>query len=153
MFRTWTNAPPSKLRLEVEPHVKFALYQALASPRLEIKLADAESLGGDVWKVRVGVANTGWLNTEVTAWAQKHKIVLPITVDIAGATPIEGGSRVKLGQLSGRAAFAVNGDAKSDGTPDRALHSWLVRGKRGDTVTITAAHQRAGTVTASVVLP
>lgn len=152
MFRTWINAPASKLRAEVEPHVKFALYQALASPRLEIKLAEAESLGGDVWRVRVGIANTGWLNTEVTAWAKNHKIVLPITLDIAGATPIEGGSRVKLGQLVGRVAFAVNGDGKSDGTPDRALHSWLVRGKRGDAVTITAAHQRAGTVTTSVTL-
>ena len=153
MFRTWVNAPPSRLRDEVAPHAKFAVYQALASPRLEIKLADAASLGGGVWQLRVGIANTGWLGTEITAWAEKNKIVLPLTIEIAGATPVEGGSRVKLGQLAGRSAFRVNGNAKSDGTPDRVLHTWLVRAKRGETVTITAVHQRAGTATVSIVLP
>lgn len=153
MFRTWINAPLSRLRDEVAPHAKFAVYQALASPRLEIKLADADSLGGDVWRVRIGIANTGWLGTEITALANKNKIVLPLTAEITGATPVEGGARVKLGQLAGRSAFRVSGDGKSDGTPDRVLHSWLVRAKRGNTVTITATHQRAGTATVAIVLP
>jgi hypothetical protein len=152
-FRIWGNAPPSRLHNEVAPHAKFAVYQALASPRLEIKLADAESLGSDVWRVRVGIANTGWLGTEITAFANKSKIVLPLTAEITGATPVEGGARVKLGQLAGRSGFRVSGDGKSDGTPDRVLHSWLVRAKRGDTVTITAVHQRAGTATVAIVLP
>lgn len=152
-FRIWINAPPSRLSDEVAPHAKFAVYQALASPRLEIKLADAESLGGDMWRVRVGIANTGWLGTEITAFANTNKIVLPLTAEISGATPVEGGARVKLGQLAGRSAFRVSGDGKSDGTPDRVLHSWLVRGKRGETVTITAVHQRAGTATVAIVLP
>ncbi len=152
-FRIWINAPASRIRSEVEPHAKFAVYQALASPRLQIKLADAESLGGDVWRVRVGISNTGWLGTEVTAFASKNKIVLPITAEIAGATPVDGGARVKLGQLAGRSAFRVSGEGKSDGTPDRVLHSWLVRARRGDTVTITAAHQRAGVATVAIELP
>ena len=152
-FRTWGNAPLSHLRNEVAPHAKFAVYQALASPRLEIKLADAESLGGDVWRVRVGIANTGWLGTEITDFANKNKIVLPLTVEIAGAKPMEGGARVKLGQLAGRCAFRVSGDGKSDGTPDRVLHSWLVSAKRGDSVTITAVHQRAGSAIVVIVLP
>jgi hypothetical protein len=33
------------------------------------------------------------------------------------------------------------------------MHSWLVRGKKGQTITLTATHQRAGTAVASVVLP
>jgi hypothetical protein len=49
--------------------------------------------------------------------------------------------------------FRVSGDAKSDGTPDRVMHTWLVRGKKGQTITLTATHQRAGTAVASVVLP
>lgn len=152
-FRIWINAPQSRLSDEVAPHAKFAVYQALASPRLEIKLADAESLGGDMWRVRVGIANTGWLGTEITAFANTNKIVLPLTAEISGVTSVEGGARVKLGQLAGRSAFRVSGDGKSDGTPDRVLHSWLVRAKRGETVTITAVHQRAGTATVAIVLP
>ena len=155
-FRIWTNAPPSKLRDEVKEHVHFALFQALASPRIEIKLADAQSVGDGVWRVRMGIANTGWLGTEISAWAHKHRIVLPLTAQIDGVAAgdlVDGAPRVKLGQLEGRVYFRVSGSAQSDGTPDRVLHSWLVRGKKGKTITLTATHQRAGTAVASVVLP
>ena len=152
-IKTWSNAPASKLRDEVAPHVHFAIYQALASPRLEIKRAEAESLGNGVYKVEIGIANTGWLGTEISEWAHKNKIVLPLTAEISGATLVEGAPRVKLGQLDGRVKFRVSGDAKSDGTPDRVLHSWLVRGEKGQRVTLTATHQRAGVASAVVELP
>jgi len=151
-FRTWTNAPASKLRDEVAPHVLFALYQALASPRLEIKLADAEALGDGVWRVRVGIANTGWLSTEISAWAHKNHIVLPITSEIAGVDLVDGAPRVKLGQLDGRVKYRVSGDGKSDGTPDRVLHSWLVRGNKGTNVTLTVRHPRCGETTTTLTL-
>ncbi|NBX13360.1 MAG: hypothetical protein EBR06_06030, partial [Acidimicrobiia bacterium] len=107
MFHIWTNAPSSLLRAEVAAHADVAIYQAMASPRLEIKLAEATSLGGDVWKVRLGVANTGWLPTTVTQHAKKMKIVLPAVVEISGANRsaievIEGEAKVRIGQLEGR---------------------------------------------------
>lgn len=104
----------------------------------------------------MGIANTGWLGTEISAWAHKHRIVLPLTAQIDGVAVgdlVDCAPRVKLGQLDGRVHFRVSGDAKSDGTPDRVLHSWLVRGKKGQTITLTATHQRAGTAVATVVLP
>jgi hypothetical protein len=152
-IKTWSNAPASKLRDEVAPHVHFAIYQALASPRLEIKRANAEALGNGVYKVEIGIANTGWLGTEISEWAHKNKIVLPLTAEISGATLVEGAPRVKLGQLDGRVKFRVSGDAKSDGTPDRVLHSWLIRGEKGQRVNLTARHQRAGVASAVVELP
>jgi murein tripeptide amidase MpaA len=154
---TWTNAPSSMLKAEVAPHTDVAIYQAMASPRLEIKLADAAPLGNDVWRVRVGVANTGWLPTDVTKHARAKKIVLPATVEIngpGGAAPdlVEGEARVRIGQLEGRAKFLLDGGAMSDGTPDRHLHTWLVRGRAGSTLAVTATHPRAGTATATVTL-
>lgn len=151
-FHLWSNAPASHLRAEVEPHAKFAVYQALASPRLEIKSLEAKRITEELWRVRVGVANTGWLATHVTAWALKHGIVLPVTVTISGVEVSEGSTRAKLGQLDGRVKFRVSGDGKSDGTPDRASHTWLVTGKQGDVVTVSANHQRAGSVSATIVL-
>jgi hypothetical protein len=151
----WTNAPASCLKAEVAPHAEVAIYQAMASPRLEIKLADATSLGGDVWRVRVGVANTGWLPTDVSQHARSMKIVLPAVVEIGGAHGVdlvEGEARVRIGQLEGRAKFLLDGGAMSDGTPDRHLHSWLVRAPSGTSLTITASHQRAGTVSTSITL-
>lgn len=157
---TWTNAPSSMLKAEVAPHTDVAIYQAMASPRLEIKLAEAHSLGSDVWRVRVGVANTGWLPTDVTQHARSMKLVLPVTIEIGasgGASSgvldlVEGEARVRVGQLAGRAKYLLDGGAMSDGTPDRHLHTWLVRGRAGSTLAVTATHPRAGTSTATITL-
>jgi hypothetical protein len=65
---------------------------------------------------------------------------------------VGGEARVKAGQLEGRSSFLLNGGLNSDGTPDRTLHEWLVKAPRGTTLTLTAAHQRAGTVTTTLTL-
>ena len=157
MFHIWTNAPSSLLRAEVEAHADVAIYQAMASPRLEIKLAEATSLGGDVWKVRLGVANTGWLPTTVTQHAKKMKIVLPAVVEISGANGssvevIEGEARVRIGQLDGRSKVLLDGGAMSDGTTDRHLQTWIIRAESGSVVTLSASHQRAGSASTTVTL-
>ncbi len=182
-FNVWTNPPKGKILAEVAPHVDFAVYQALVSPKLEIKVAEAESIGAGLYKVKLGLANTGWLGTTVSKWADKHDIVLPITAMIAtsaaasAAVAVVGAGagvdanvgagkesgrplelldgfapKVKLGQLDGRAKFLVSGDAKNDGTPDRCLHFWVVRGEPGQQIKLTATHPRAGTAEATVTL-
>ncbi|MGA0377771.1 MAG: M14 family metallopeptidase [Ilumatobacteraceae bacterium] len=159
-FHTWTNAPSSRLKAEVAPHTEVAVYQAMASPRLEIKLADATALGGDVWRVRLGVANTGWLPTDITQHARRKKIVLPAVLEIAAAGSaaagpldlVEGDARVRIGQLEGRSKHLLDGGAMSDGTPDRRLHTWLVRASGGTTISLTASHQRAGTARTTITL-
>ena len=151
-FHIWSNPPGGHLKAEVAPHAEFAVYQALASPRIEILLADAERLGDDTWRVRVGVANTGWLPTYVTEYAKKHDLVQPLTVSIEGAEPVGAPARVKLGQLAGRQALRINGWALNDGTADRALHTFVVRAAAGSTVTLVAEHPRAGRVTSAVTL-
>jgi murein tripeptide amidase MpaA len=152
-FHVWSNSPAGHLRAEVAPHAEFAVHQALASPCLEILLADAERLGDDTWRLQVGVANTGWLPTYVSQWAKKHHLVQPLTVEVAGAEPIGSAARVQLGQLAGRLEVRVNGWGLNDGTPDRALHTWVVRAAPGAEVTVTADHQRAGRATATITLP
>ena len=156
-FHIWTNAPSALLRAEVAAHADVAIYQAMASPRLEIKLAEAISLGGDVWKVRLGVANTGWLPTTVTQHAKKMKIVLPAVVEIAGpggssVDLVEGEARVRIGQLEGRSKMLLDGGAMSDGTSDRHLHTWVVRAKSGTTLVLSASHQRAGSASTTLTL-
>lgn len=148
----WINAPSSKLRAEIAAHAEVAVYQAMASPRLEIKHTRAESLGEDVWRIELGVANTGWLGTEVTKLAHNHKLVLPITVEISGATTVGCDARAKVGQLSGRSMFLLNGGAMSDGTPDRVMHSWVVRASRGTEVALMVRHPRCGEVSTTLKL-
>ena len=152
-FRIWTNAPASHLHATVKQHARFAVYQALAAPQIEIKRLHAERVGEGVWRVIASIANTGWLGTEISALARKHRVVLPLIAEIRGATVLDGPARVQLGQLDGRVKFRINGDAKSDGTPDRVQHSWLVQGEAGTQIAVRAVHQRAGSTEASITLP
>ena len=150
-LHTWTNPPLSRLRQEVEPHADFAVYQALCSPMLEVPHCRAEALGDDTWRVEAGISNTGWLPTDVSALARKQHLVKPVTVEIEGLSAdrfdvLDGPARRKLGQLAGRAALRFTDG--NDGTPDRALATWLVRAPAGSTVRITAAHDRAGRASA-----
>lgn len=152
-FHLYGNAPEPLLAAEVAPHAAFAVHQALASPRIEILAATASSLGDGLWRVEVGIANTGWLPTSITAKAAKDNLVLPLTAELQlpdGAEIVGGANRVKLGQLTGRSGFQLNGGSRNDGTPDRVLATWIVRAASVAGITARAVHERAGTVHAAV---
>ncbi len=143
----WTNPPPARLADEVRPHARFAVAQALASPCLAVRRARATDLGGSTWRVELGVANTGWLPTYVTARAKKENLVLPLVAELAapeGVRIVDGPARRQLDQLEGRAAMRFS--AAVDGTPDRALVTWVVEAPPGTEIELVARHPRAGTV-------
>ncbi len=142
-IHVWQNAPGSRLLDEVRPHAEFAVYQALCSPRLEVPHAKVERLADDVWRVEVGIANSGFLPTYITERAKRERLVLPLVAELAGAEVLGGSARLELGQLGGRLdhRFAFG---KNDGTPERVLAAWTVRAAAGTSVTVTATHQRAG---------
>jgi len=145
------------LAAEVSPHADFAIHQALASPRLEISRIEVVALGEDLWRIRVGVSNSGWLPTEISAHARREHLVLPIRASLhrsdgTEASTVGGPATVRLGQLSGRAAMNLGGRPMSDGTPDRLVHEWTARGPIGSELTVEVSHQRAGRVTARIEL-
>jgi hypothetical protein len=143
---SWTNPPPDLLLAEVDRHADFAVAQALAAPSVEIRHARAQPVGDDTWRVVIGVANTGWLPTTVSARARHDGLVRPILADVVGdAADIEvldGPVRRKLGQLAGASSVRFTNSTAS--TPDRTSCSWLVRANPGTTVTVHVVHQRAG---------
>jgi murein tripeptide amidase MpaA len=149
---TWTNPPLHLLHDEVASHADFAVFQALASPRLEIVHSATESLGDGVWRIDIGVANTGWLPTDVSALARKENLVKPIRASLTGddVTVVGSPSRRQLGQLEGRAELRFSNG--NDGTPDRVLVSWTVQASAGATVEVAVDHPRCGHVTATLTL-
>jgi hypothetical protein len=150
VLNSWANPPLAHLATEVQGHADFAIHQALAAPELEIVHTAVRSLGADTWRVEVGLANTGWLPTEVSERAKKERLVRPIVATLDGGEVVGGPTRLELGQLEGRVAsrFAH----WNDGTPDRALATWVVRAPARTRLHVTATHPRAGTATAEVVL-
>jgi hypothetical protein len=153
---TWTNPPEHLLPAEVAGHADFAVHQALCSPRLELVHTSVTRLGdtadGATWRVEAGVANTGWLATDVSQLARKQRLVKPITAELTGdgVAVVGGPARLQLGQLEGRAALRFRNG--SDGTPDRVLASWVVSARPGTLAEIVAKSDRTGRISAQVVL-
>jgi len=90
------------------------------------------------------------LPTDVTARARKANLVRPIVAELTGATVIGGPARQQLAQLDGRAAARFG--FWHDGTPDRALVTWIVEADAATEVELTARHDRAGSVRTTLAL-
>ena len=149
----WSNPPPALLRAEVAPHAAFAVAQALASPCLRVRHHGVVDLGGGSWRVEVGIANTGWLPTYVSARAKKLNLVLPLVAELVGdgATVVGGPARLQLGQLEGASASRFTWP--NDASQDRVLASWTVQAEPGTTVMVTVNHERAGRLEVELTLP
>ena len=132
-------------------------WQAMTLPKLETLKTEVEALGGDAWRVRLAVHNTGYLPSYVTKRALERKMMRGVVYEIElplGATLAAGKARVEGGQLEGRAskptlqAFLPNADL----TGDRGQCEWTIKAPRGTTVQVTARHDRAGRIRENIVL-
>ncbi|MFZ5917761.1 MAG: M14 family metallopeptidase [Chloroflexota bacterium] len=149
------NPPPHLLEKEIAPFAGWMVWHLLISPRLELFEASAKPLGENTYLLRLVVHNTGWLPTYVTRQALQNKLVrgLVCQIDLPQGASLETGQiREELGQLEGRAykpCVPAMYDP-TDATEDRLKVEWVVRAPAGGTVTLTARHDRAGTVVATV---
>jgi hypothetical protein len=128
------------------------VWHALISPRLEVLDASATALGSDTWRVRMVVQNIGWLPSYVTKIAKQKDLARGVVCEIGlppEAALVTGKPREEFGQLEGRAhkPAAANtwAGSSADETDDRLKVEWVVRGKPGIAVELTARHERAGT--------
>jgi murein tripeptide amidase MpaA len=156
-FHAFSNPPPALLEKELARFPKWLLWQALVSPRLALVHADAEAMGAGTWKVTMVLQNEGWLPTYVSKRALARKTVRGIVVDVVlpdGVTLGAGKAHDDHGQLEGRAYkhTGVSFWPERNITDDRVKLEWVVRGEAGQAVSLVAAHDKAGTVRATVTL-
>ncbi len=156
-LHAFSNPPPAFLEKEVARFPSWMIWQALLSPKLELVDARAERIGSESWRVRLVVQNTGWLPSYVSKRALERKVVRGLIAEIAlpdGARLHSGKRRQDLGQLEGKAYKHTGVSFWPDYhlTDDRAKIEWVVQGRAGDRIALTARHERAGTVRTSVTL-
>jgi murein tripeptide amidase MpaA len=157
----WRNPPPHLREREAARFPAWLTQLALALPRLEVLQARAEALGDDggipTWRVRLAVANAGYLPAYVTRRAKERQVVRGTVFEIAlpeGATLAAGKAREVGEHLEGHApatslqAFLPDREL----TADRALQEWIVRAPRGARVTVSARADRAGSVQTTIEL-
>ena len=99
----WRNPPPKFLEKEIEPFADWFVWQALTTPKLETFKTEVEALGGDSYRIRFAVHNTGYLPTYVTKVAlTKGRVrgVIVAEIDLPDTATLKTGKqRVELGQL------------------------------------------------------
>ena len=151
------NPPSHLLEKELAKFPQWIVWQALLSPRMELVHAGAEALAPESWRVRLVVQNTGWLPSYVSKEGLKRQVVRPVRAEIVlpeGCTLVGGKERQELGQLEGR-AYKHSGLSfwpDTEPTGDRVVAEWIVHGKAGSTLRLSATHERAGIVRADVKL-
>lgn len=148
----WRNPPPEFLEKEIAPFADWLIWHALISPKLELVEASVTPLGGNAYRVRLVVQNTGWLPSYVTKKALEKKVARGLVCEIElpeGATLETGKLREELGQLEGR-AYKEAFPGADDVTSDRIKVEWTVRAPQGGKAKLTARHDRAGWVKVEV---
>ena len=156
-FHAFGNPPLPLLERELAKFPRWLLWQALCSPKLELVHAGAERVDDGTFKLTLVVQNIGWLPTYVSKRALARKTVRGIQTELAlpaGATLASGKVRDDIGQLEGKAYkhTGVSFWPDYNVTDDRAKCEWIVHGSAGETVAVTARHERAGVVRASITL-
>jgi hypothetical protein len=156
LVRFWFNPPLSRLEQEISPHADFALFLALASPRLEVRSFESSAIGDGAHRLLLVLENAGWLPTNVTQKAIDRKAVQPIEVSLEppdGARVVTGKEREEVGQLGGRVEDRqVTWWGVDHSTKNRAKVEWVVEAPAGARVGVVARHERAGTVRAELVV-
>ena len=153
---SFRNPPPQFLEKEITPFADWVVWQALSSPKLELRETQVMNIGNSAWRIRVAVQNTGWLPTNVTKTALKNKLVRGVVAEIAKTevdttslgksepTWLVSGKLREIGdQLRGWDRVAVGGFGwHSDETDDVAVFEWVVA-ETGEYV-VDVHHERAG---------
>ncbi len=156
----WRNPPPHLREREAARFPKWMAQIALSLPKLELLRTEVRALGPDTWRVRMAVANSGWLPAYVSQRALQRKVVRGVMFEIVlppndpGITLLGGKPRMEGPQLEGHApknsqiAFLPSREV----TADRAVAEWVVRAPKGTRLALTARADRAGAVRTEVSL-
>jgi murein tripeptide amidase MpaA len=157
----WRNPPPHLREREAARFPAWMTQLALSLPLLELLRTEVRALGPDTWRVRLAVANSGWLPSYISKRALERKVVrgvmfeihLPTGSDTDGTVVslVSGQLRYEGPQLEGHAPrnslLAPLGGANV--TADRA---GVVPAPQGTRLAVSARADRAGVVRAEVSL-
>jgi len=153
----WRNPPPHLREREAARFPPWLNQLALSLPRLEVLRTEVRALGDDTWRVRLAVANSGYLPAHISKRALERKTVRGVVFEMQlpqGCSLVAGKPRLVGPHLAGHGAkhslqaFMPTREV----TADRAVAEWVVRAPRGTRLALSARADRAGAVHTEVEL-
>ncbi len=121
---------------------QFLLQHASWHSQICLSNVEATSVGAGVYRIRVDVANTGRLATNVMSTGMDSRTAEPVAVKLEN---VEAEKIVSRPQVYEFAALAAGGGCQQ--------MEWFVKASPGDEITITASHPRAGIGSTKLALP
>ncbi len=153
----WRNPPPQLREREAARFPGWLKTLGLSLPKLQLLRTEVRALGPDTWRVRMAVANAGYLPSHICQRAIERKTVRGTVFEIQlppGAALLGGKPREIKGHLAGHApkgsllAFLP----ATELTADRAVAEWVLKAPAGTRLALSARADRAGAVHAEVTL-
>ena len=135
-----TVPPPAELEKTLNFHAQFALGLMARLPELALKAAKVEALGGDLYRVTVHIANTGWFPT-ATGQGRRALAAWPVRVRLK----LAGGQKV----FSGRPIETI---PSLNGSGATSKLEWTIQGPPGSQVGLVAWAPKVGTLETTVTL-
>ena len=134
------NPPAAKIAELGSAHAKFALHLSSLFAKVRVAKAEAESLGGAIFRVTAEIENTGFLPTAL-AHGAAARAVKPVMVQL-GVPPASIISGVEK-------TIAVPALA---GSGSRRSFEWVITGAPGTSITLTVVSQKSGSDRATIAL-
>jgi len=135
-----TTPPPSEMKPSLSFHTDFYIDLMGRLPELKIKETKVETLEDGLFQVTVYFTNEGWFPTS-TAQGRRARAAWPIRVEleISGNQTLFSGRKIETIPFIG-------------GSGDTKKLEWIIHGKKGSRVTVTAGSPRLGSAAATIVL-
>jgi hypothetical protein len=147
------NPPTELLQQEVELYVPWMLWLAEIAPQIEIQNVAVTAVEGaeNTFRVRVDVANTGYLPTNLTQRALDAEIAVPVRAiaELTAGEFVEGNGRLDIGHLKG----GREGGGPGAPTSTTGSAEFIVRTAGGSAaMELTVVSERGGTVRRTIPL-
>lgn len=154
---THQNPPEDFLLKEVENDTRFNIRFIKALPKLVIDELNAKQVSDEVYEITAVIGNKGYLSTSLTDTALLNKYAKPVYVNIEGGEILSGKQETQIEDLQGYAKTMTGVYYYGNITTDknalaRKKLKWLIKAKKGDTVSIKAKQVKAGKVSKTITL-
>ncbi len=150
-----TNPPHQFLEGECHKNCLFTLYHAACLPQISLETFAAEKLADGIYKVKVAVANKGYMPTngaqQAVAAGKAKPVVLDLSAEGEKIAFITGKARQEIGHLTGVGATGMGWYGGSSGSSRKEV-DWVIKAQAGQKLSVTVTSQKAGCVSAEAVL-
>ncbi len=153
---TWRNPPLKFVEAEVKRHYDFILTLGELLPSLSVNALMITKLGPNKYHLNLVVENGGFLPSYTSQQGKSRKAARPVRVELElpdGVTLASGKRKEELGHLEGRSnKLEVTAYSADSPTDNRARLEWVIKAAQGTKITVKILSERAGSLTAEVVL-